>query len=482
MLSTTAVGLALGVCLACTALSLGSERTEDNEAKMVRTLLLTGENNHNWRYTSRVHKDTLEATGRFSVDIADDAPAALADAEAVKGYGLFILDYNGPRWGEEAEANFLTAVAGGAGVVVIHAANNAFDGWTAYEQMCGLLWREGTSHGGFHEFDVEIVDRDHPIGSGLDDLKAHPDELYHNLAHRHDAPYKLIAQAFSSTESGGSGKDEPVALVTNYGTGRVFHTTLGHVWAGAHDQKKSIHDPQFQTLLARGAEWAATGDVTMSQWSDIRVHNTLSNAEAREGWELLFDGKSTEHFRGFKQEGFPGQGWAAENGNLRAHARGGGGDIVTQEQYGDFEFACEWKVGEGGNSGIMYRVSEERNWPWETGPELQILDDKTHSDGRNTLTSAGSLYALYACAHDVARPAGEWNHARIVLKGNHLEHWLNGIKVVDCELWNDEFTKLYEASKFVKMPGFGRETEGYIALQDHGDDVWFRNIKVRSLD
>src|SRR5690606_31698603 len=207
-----------------------------------------------------------------------------------------------------------------------------------------------------------------------------------------------------------------MAIVLRFGDGRVFHTPLGHVWTNAPETKRSISDPPFKALLARGAEWAATGEVTLgTRWADLREHNTLTEQERAEGWILLFDGRSLpERLRGFRQESMPSAGWVVEEGTLRHVAGQGGGDLVTTDQFADFEFACEWKVAPGGNSGIMYRCTEDKGYAWETGPEMQILDNLGHRDGGEPRTSAGALYGLYACEHDVARPAGEWNHARIV--------------------------------------------------------------------
>lgn len=458
----------------------------------IRTLLVTGENNHNWRYTSRYHKDTLEATGRFSVDITDAPAETLSAAGKAAGYQLFVIDFNGnKRWGDAAESSFLKAVEAGAGVVFIHAANNAFgwpkpessegdQPWPEYEKMVGLLWREGSGHGSFRHFDVKFVDKEHPITRGLPNFSKHPDELYHKLVNVHNTPMHLLAEAYDNSEAGGSGKNEPVAMTLEYGKGRVFHTPLGHVWEGSDDQKASIADPQFKTLLARGAEWAATGEVTLGpSWVEHGTYNTLSADEKAAGWKLLFDG-TTAQFRGFKKDKLP-DAWRAANGMFMLVPGAGGGDIVTLDQYQDFEFACDWKVGPKGNSGIMYRCTEDKTYPWETGPEMQILDNAGHQDGKKKQTSAGALYDLLPCQYDVARPAGEWNHALIRVKGTKVEHWLNGFKVVECDLSSEDYKKAHAASKWTKMPDFATRAKGFIALQDHGDEVFFRNINVREL-
>jgi hypothetical protein len=199
-------------------------------------------------------------------------------------------------------------------------------------------------------------------------------------------------------------------------------------------------------------------------------------------WDVLFDGKSTAKFRGFKKTEFPTKGWSVENETLRVHAAGGGGDLVTRDTYTDFELRFDWKVSPGANSGVMYRVSEAEAAPYETGPEYQVTDDLKHPDGKNPKTSASALYALIPCnSAKELKPVGKWNQARIIVKGNHVEHWLNKAKVVEYELNSPEITKLIAESKFKSWSGFAKQASGHICFQDHGDDVWYRKIKVRKL-
>ncbi|MEX1023866.1 MAG: DUF1080 domain-containing protein [Planctomycetota bacterium] len=196
-------------------------------------------------------------------------------------------------------------------------------------------------------------------------------------------------------------------------------------------------------------------------------------------WRALFDGTDpSQHWRGFRKDEFPA-GWVAEDGCLVM--RGGGGDIVSREEFDDFELSLEWRVTEAGNSGVFFRVDEEHDYVWQTGPEMQVLDDERHVDGKEPKTSAGSNYALHAPSVAAVRPAGEWNVARLVVEGDRVEHWLNGERIVDYRLWSDEWEALVQASKFAGMPDYGRNLRGHIALQDHGDLVWFRNLKVRRL-
>jgi hypothetical protein len=206
--------------------------------------------------------------------------------------------------------------------------------------------------------------------------------------------------------------------------------------------------------------------------------NTLTAQEKSDGWRLLFDGKSLDSWRGYKMNTLPA-GWSAVDGTITLKEKPG--DIITKEQFGDFELMIDWKIASGGNSGIIYRATEDGATVWETGPELQVLDNATHKDGADPKTSAGANYALNAPTRDATRPVGQWNQVRIVAKGGHVEHWLNGVKIVEYELWSPEWAALVKASKFSKYPKYGLAKRGHIALQDHGDPVWFRNIKIRNL-
>jgi hypothetical protein len=206
--------------------------------------------------------------------------------------------------------------------------------------------------------------------------------------------------------------------------------------------------------------------------------NTLTPAEKAAGWRLLFDGKTTDGWRGYRQKAMT-DGWQAVDGALTRVGKGG--DIVTTEQFQDFELAFDWKVNAGGNSGVFFRASEETGSVWQNAAEYQILDNAGHKDGGDPITSTGSNYAMHPPSKDVSKPAGEWNSSRIVVHGNHVEHWLNGVKVVEYEIGTDEWMALYNKSKFNKYPTYGRVPRGHIAIQDHGDFVAYRNIKIRPL-
>ena len=196
-------------------------------------------------------------------------------------------------------------------------------------------------------------------------------------------------------------------------------------------------------------------------------------------WTNLLDG-SASVWRGYRMDSLP-SGWRFDAATSELTRASGGGDIITRAQYGDFEMDLEWKVGTGGNSGIFYRATEGTDIIYKNAAEMQILDNAGHRDGRNALTSTGSSYGLYAPGADVSRPVGEWNQVRIVAIGPHIEHWLNGTKVVQYEMGSAEWRARVQATKFSQWPAYGQSRSGHIGLQDHGDVVWFRNIRIREL-
>ena len=197
-------------------------------------------------------------------------------------------------------------------------------------------------------------------------------------------------------------------------------------------------------------------------------------------WKPLFDGRSTAGWRGYKTQEVPA-GWKAVDGVLVKEGSKSA-DLVTKDQYGDFDLEFEWKLDPGGNAGVLYRGTEEYDHIYWTAPEYQLLDDAVHKDGQNRLTSAGSAYGLYAPPAGVVKPAGQWNTSRIVAKGPHVEHWLNGKKVVEYELWSPEWEAKVKASKFKDWPNYGRAKKGYIAFQgDHEGNLSLRNVRIREL-
>jgi hypothetical protein len=203
----------------------------------------------------------------------------------------------------------------------------------------------------------------------------------------------------------------------------------------------------------------------------------LTPAEQQAGWKSLFDGATFTGWRGFDHE-TPGRGWKISDGELTT--AGKAGDLVTLDEFADFELDLEWKITKGSNSGIIYRVAMGEPTTFETGPEYQLLDDRHTREIPVHL--AGALFDVIAPAKDVTRPFGDWNETRIVVRGWKIEHWLNGEKIVDVDLASPEGRKLIAGSKFQTMPRFATLTRGHIALQDHGDPVSFRHIRIRELN
>lgn len=204
--------------------------------------------------------------------------------------------------------------------------------------------------------------------------------------------------------------------------------------------------------------------------------NTLTPEEAAAGWRLLFDGKTLDGWRGFKAEA-PDAGWRVEDGAIGPDPKRSR-DLMTRERFGDFELTFDWKISPKGNSGVMYRVIEEGGQTYHSGPEYQVLDN---SRGEPPLERAGALYGLYAPAVDATKPVGEYNQSRIVVNGSKVEHWLNGQKVVEADMASEEFKTRVAGTKFRAWPQFAASPEGHIALQNHGDEVAYRNIKIRPL-
>jgi hypothetical protein len=203
-------------------------------------------------------------------------------------------------------------------------------------------------------------------------------------------------------------------------------------------------------------------------------------AQNGRGWVVLFDGHSTAAWRGFRMTSFPTNCWVIDGDALKT-VPGHEVDLVTRKPYRDFELELEWKVAVAANSGIMFHVTEAGKETWETGPEMQVVDDDHTDDGKDPLTSAGALYDLVAPTNKHLHPAGQWNRARLLVKGQHVEHWLNGNKILEYELGSSEFKRLVAKTKFKDMPEFARHVTGSIALQNHGGEVWFRNVRVRKL-
>jgi hypothetical protein len=233
----------------------------------------------------------------------------------------------------------------------------------------------------------------------------------------------------------------------------------------------------------RGYLWILALTLACATLLSAAPANQLTNQEKAAGWKLLFDGKSTQGWRSFKKQSFPEQGWMVEDGWLHCLGKGGGnkggGDVITDAEFGDFELEWEWKIAPSGNSGVKYFVIETRDEA--LGHEYQMIDDERApgADNGNPKQLTAAFYAVLAPVHPPIKPAGEINSSRIVVKGNHVEHWLNGAKVLDYDCSSEKVKAAVAASKFKSKPGFGDKVKGHILLQDHNCKVWFRNVKLR---
>ena len=226
----------------------------------------------------------------------------------------------------------------------------------------------------------------------------------------------------------------------------------------------------FVVLLACGVSFAATA----------QEHNTLTKKERKAGWQLLWNGRDLSGWKSNSSNGDMNKGWKAVDGELVIMARSGAGDIITEKRYHAFELSVDFKITEGANSGIKYFIGENGS----IGCEFQILDDENHPDakmGFNGNRRLGSLYDLIPADGWALVAKRDWNTARIVVRGNHVEHWLNGVKILEYEKNNDMWDTIVSHSKFAKVENFAGGDGGHILLQDHNDEVHYRNLKIREL-
>jgi hypothetical protein len=235
-----------------------------------------------------------------------------------------------------------------------------------------------------------------------------------------------------------------------------------------------------------GTPEGAAADATPPE--EASAHNTLTADERAAGWQLLFDGRSLDGWRGWGREDVP-ETWIVVDGELTLQTEGGdmdGGDLLTVEEFTDFELAFDFKVGPSGNSGVFYRVREaDGKVLWQVAPEYQVLDDPAYpatEDWTPPKHLTGENYDLHEAEDRLVHPVGQWNSGRIVVDGTHVEHWLNGRMTVSYELYSEEWDALVAASKYAVEEHYARVPSGSIALQDHGTPVWYRNVKLRRLD
>lgn len=472
------------------ALLAGLATSHVAEDELVSVLLIDGQNNHNWQATTPVLVGALESTGRFTVEVATAPPRGQdvsGFAPAFASYDVVVSNYNGEEWSEQTKADFEAYVRGGGGFVCVHAADNAFPGWRAYNEMIGvggwggrnesfgpyLRLRDGEwvhdeskgrggSHGRRHEFLVERRAQ-HPIMEGLPDSWRHnADELYDRL--RGPAlNVTVLASAFSSAETGGSDEHEPLLMVVPFGEGRAFHTTLGH-------DVTAMLGVGFQTTFTRGTEWAATGSVTLPVASDFPTADRSSSRDPR-GYVELFDGETLE---GWTQRNGSAT-YRVENGAVVGKTSDGSPNsfLCTNADYDDFELVFSVKVDAGLNSGVQIRSKSLEEFKrgrvhgpqveveWAPGESGHIYSEGT---GRGWISSSEARHAT----RDLFRNEG-WNHYRVLAEGPRIRTWLNGQPAGDIA---DE-----ESSR-----------SGFIGLQVHSIgrgrgpfEVRWRGIRIRPL-
>ena len=397
--------------------------------------------------------------GAFEADVTRDASILTADLLARYDAVVFYTTGELPLDAGQ-KAAFLDFVRGGGGFAGIHSATDTFYEWPEYGALIGGYF---DNHPWRQEVEVRVENRDHAATRHLGASFRISDEIYQFRDWDRSRVDVLLSLDTASVDTRARGVkrtdgDFALAWTREYGDGRMFYTALGHedvVW----------QDERFQRLVVNGIVWAMEG---------------RGGRTAQEEWRALFDGESTVAWRGYKQDTLP-EGWQVVDGAL---ARvGQAGDIITVEQFENFELGFEWQVEEGGNSGVFFGVTEEVDGPvWHSGPEFQLLHNAGHRDGQAPITSAGSNYAVHPPAADVTRPVGEWNTSRLIVDRGRVEHWMNDTHLLTYELDSPDWQERVEASKFAELPRYGRVRRGHIAIQDHGDPVRFRNIRIRELD
>ncbi len=219
----------------------------------------------------------------------------------------------------------------------------------------------------------------------------------------------------------------------------------------------------------------------LSAFAPKGADNSLTSKEKKEGWQLLFDGKDYKGWHNYQNK--QNDSWEIVDGQLHCKSEGvtKRADLTTDEEYGDFELAVDWKIDPKSNSGVIYRANENHDHSYESGPEYQLIDDKGYPGKVEDNQRSGSDYAMHAASSLVTKPVGEYNHTVIKVKGAHVEHYLNGVKVVEFDYWTDDWKKLKDASKWKDKPEYGMLKAGHVCLQDHGGGVWFKNIKIRKI-
>lgn len=476
-----------------------------------KVLLVDGQNNHKWQETSPLIKATLEASGRFEVDVAT-SPAKGEDmsgfSPSFKDYDVVVSNYNGQSWSEATQKSFEDFVSSGGGFVSVHAADNSFPKWPAYNEMIGLggwggrnekdgpyvRWKDGEftrddstgrggSHGRRHAFQVVVRDTEHPITRGLPtSWMQEEDELYAQLR----GPAKnmqVLATAFSDTSTRGTGEHEPILMVISYGEGRVFHTTLGH-------DTKSMSGAAFQYTLQRGTEWAASGNVTQpaitaAQLAKNEVVNRnpleleapakFSNVDLTkipdidgDGWVSLFDGKSLE-------------GWTQRNGTAKYSVEDGAilgvtntgspnSFLCSDKNYGNFELTFEVKVHNSLNSGVQIRsrsMEDYKNFRVH-GPQVEIEAGPAEA-GYVYGEATGRGWLSPRQPKTDAMKNDDWNRFVIRAAGPRIQTWINGQKIEDIA----DPTSYQSGFIGLQVHGIGKNQGPY--------DVRWKDIRIREI-
>lgn len=258
----------------------------------------------------------------------------------------------------------------------------------------------------------------------------------------------------------------------------VFMLAAGITGCGGSGDQQKADQPKSDTTV--------TGGPAVDVLTTI---NELTEEEKRDGWQLLFDGTTKNGWHVYNNKS-DGSAWSAVDGTLHLDPKNkkdwqtvGGGDIVTAEEFDNFHLKLEWKLDSAGNSGIILYIHEAPKYEhtWFTGPEMQVLDNNAHPDSKIIKHRAGDLYDLISANPETVKPAGEWNQVEIISKDGNLEFHLNGTKVLSTTMWNEQWKQMLAGSKFKDMKDFGTYKKGRLGLQDHGDPVWYRNIKIKKL-
>ena len=467
----------------------------------------------------------------FSKDGSKFSPDYLAQFDAVFFYTTGDLcsegtDKQPPMTPAGKEALF-DYVRGGKGFIGTHAATDTFH--TANESKKGpdryanhgkdadpyacFIGGEFIIHGAQQVATNRVIDPNFPGFEKMGDSFAFQEEWYSLKDFAADDHCLTVIDAPHMKGPMYERPPYPNTWARKEGNGRVWYTALGHredVWT----------NPTFQQILVGGIKWAlgeVLADVTpnlqtaapgaytnpryVEQKPTPAAQNALTAQEKADGWKLLWDGKSGDGWRSAKSDNFPAHGWTIRDGVLTVHENGGaesagGGDIITRKRYANFELTADFKTTPGANSGIkifvqpnISPVDKKTGQPTAVGSaiglEFQILDDARHPDaklGRDGDRTIGSLYDLIPASKDKkVLPIGEWNHARILSQGKHVEFWLNGEKTVEFDRGSDDFRARVAASKYHNIPNFGEWVDGHILLQDHGNEASFRNVKIREL-